>query len=687
MIFNDIETIVESYYLKRVDLIKKLIGPRIIDALLFMPSSTMSKKYMFPVSAQYINQTIITKITPIAVEQKRYNKGKHPIKIMGMSGDNIVEIIFFNRKAAYCINHIKIGTDIAICGKLTMSMGGQLQFIHPEIIWDTSKANELEGIYNIYPLATGVSQHFVSSVIKNAIAVAKNENIEEWIPSHILKENGWHSFLESIERIHYPVELFDPTLKNIYLQRICFDECLAEQIAKRVTSAQQNPDGHIIKNSKNLFHSLLESLPFQLTSEQNRVLAEIENDISSGRSMSRLLQGDVGSGKTIVALLTALMVIESGYQVAFLAPTEILARQHYELFKQFLSPINVSINILTANETTKRRNEIIQSVLDGSSNIIVGTHAIISDAIVFKDLGLVIIDEQHRFGVNQRLQLIKKSKSPHVLSMTATPIPRTLILSLYGDIRVSSIKNKPIGRKGIITKAIPLSRISALIQAIRTSILKGEKIYWICPLIEESEKLDYSCVTNRFEFLKTYFENDISVMHGRMKADERSVIFEQFRKGEFHVLVSTTIIEVGVDIPDATIIIIENAEKFGLSQLHQLRGRVGRSTLQSYCILLYEDKINSIQQERIRIIRNSNDGFYIAEQDFKMRGSGEILGTKQSGQKQYKTFKINDEHYQYEIYTIMQNATTTASEVNIKSCQPLLKMFVNENFENVKKSF
>jgi ATP-dependent DNA helicase RecG len=441
---------------------------------------------------------------------------------------------------------------------------------------------------------------------------------------------------------------------------------------------------------KKMFNKLISILPYKLTEEQLIVLKEIERDISSGNRMTRLLQGDVGSGKTIVSLLTSLLVIESGYQVALLAPTEILARQHYENFKNLLSVIEkeVCIQIFTSNEKGTKRRSIVQGLFEGRINIIVGTHAIISEFIEFYNLGLVIVDEQHRFGVNQRLSLISKGKHiPHVLSMTATPIPRTLILSLYGDIEVSSITKKPIGRKDIITKAVSMNALNKIVESMKKIISKGHKIYWVCPLIEESEKLDYTCVIERFEFLKQYFKEQVLMMHGKMKSQDRSEIFEKFRNGISKILVSTTIIEVGVDVHDATVIIIENAEKFGLSQLHQLRGRVGRSHLQSYCILLYENKITSLQRERIKIIRDSTDGFYIAEKDLLIRGAGEVLGTRQSGFKKYKTFDIDDPEYKQIIFEIMQEAHIAVRSFEDSSQLHLLNIFLPKNFEKIKLSF
>lgn len=687
MILDNLEKAIGQPYTKRSKLAKKLIGNRIVDALLFMPSYSVLKKYVYPATFLDKNQTIVTKYIPMAIEKNRYRGSRKPIKVFGLSGDTPIELVFFNSRSAYFLNYLEIGREIVVCGKLEESMTGQLQIIHPESVAGPEKLAEISGVHNVYSLTAGVSSYMVQSIIKTSISLMERENFSEWIPEDILKKYGWTSFVNSIKKVHKPILSDDTTLKSVYRQRICFDECLAEQIAKKINNDKNSKQGCIIKNNQVLFNKLISKLPFKLTEEQKRVLQEIESDISSGNSMFRLLQGDVGSGKTIVALLSAMLVIESGYQVAFLAPTEILARQHYELFKSILDDIGILVTILTSNEKGKKRTAINQSIFDGSSKIVVGTHAIISESVVFNSLGLVIIDEQHRFGVNQRLQLINKGISPHVLSMTATPIPRTLILSAYSNISVSSIKQKPHDRRDIITRAIPLSRMSEIIDSMKNTILRREKIYWVCPLIEENEKLDYTCVMSRYAYLEKIFGNDVLVMHGKMKTDERQEIFEKFKTGEAHILVSTTIIEVGVDIKDASVIIIENAEKFGLSQLHQLRGRVGRSSIQSYCLLLYDIKINSLQRERLQVIRESSDGFYIADRDLMLRGGGEIFGTKQSGLKKYKTFDVADEENKWIIYKIMKEAACLAQTIDISSCETLLRIFLPENFETINKSF
>ncbi|MDR0630834.1 MAG: ATP-dependent DNA helicase RecG [Holosporales bacterium] len=667
----------------RVGLFKKLMGDRIIDALLHIPSSVISKIYACPPSKNDIGKIVITKVRINCVEQS-LKRSRRPSIIFCKSREEQIEILLFN--CNYIINKVfPIGSDIIISGKLIESTYSKvLQFINPEIVKNMEDCHS--GFFNIYPLTAGISQNAVRFVIKNALKCLKTMEITEWLPEKF----EFISFAEALEEVHNPKVLYKYQLESNARKRLCFDELLAEQITIRLSNPK-NKNGILIKNSRVLFNKLLESLPFALTHSQNKAINEIFSDMESGKVMERLMQGDVGTGKTIVAISSALNVIESGYQCAILVPTEILAQQHFKTVKSYIKE-QIDIELLTGSDKGKRRKEIIQKINDGQTKILIGTHAIINNQINFQNLGLVIIDEQHRFGVEQRLQLITKGQYPHVLSMTATPIPRTMILSWYGDISVSSITEKPYGRKEIITKAIPIDQLDNLINGISKVVLEKRKVYWICPLIDESSKTEYTCVTNRLAYLKTHFKKEVQMLHGRMKISEKDDIFQKFKNGEFHILVSTTVIEVGLDVPDATVIIIENAEKFGLAQLHQLRGRVGRGSLQSFCILLFDPKQTSkIAMERIKIMRESNDGFYIAEKDLLLRGGGEILGTRQSGIKKYRTFDNDDPQSQQDIYDILKQASSLAAQIEQTNTfdryDLLLKIFSFEKYKTVKKSF
>ena len=661
MIFDSIETCIGNYYKPRLKLFKKLFGDRVIDVLLHMPSHTIEKQYVGCISRNDVGKLITTKLKIESIESNY--RSTRPAVIYARNADTIVEIVLFNYPKGYIKNSYIVGQYIGISGRLIISASGALQFINPDK-FTISKIDENSGLFNVYPLTTGLTQKSVYSVIKSAFEILEHEPLPEWLPEEIVKKNGFVSFAEALRNIHYPQEIYENPLDNPYRRRLAFDELFAEQLIIRCVN-EKTSTGYVIKNDKQLIHRLLEYLPFSLTKSQNKAISEIFLDLESGKPMLRLLQGDVGSGKTIVALISALYVIESGFQCAILAPTEILAQQHYQNTKKYFDQLGIFVEILTGSDKGKKRAQTLANLASGSLNILVGTHAIITEQVCFHELGLVIIDEQHRFGVKQRQQLINKGISPHVLSMSATPIPRTFVMALYGNISVSSITEKPAGRKEIITKAIPMARIPDVVQSIKNIIVKNQKVYWICPLIEENENLSYTCVFNRFEFLSKYFGSNVAMLHGKMKANEKDAILENFKNGICNILISTTVIEVGIDIPEATVIIIENAEKFGLAQLHQLRGRVGRNDLQAYCLLLYDYKASKIATKRIQILCESNDGFKIAEQDLMLRGGGEIYGIRQSGAKTYKTFDIYDPYNQYIISSFINQAVELASHIPI----------------------
>jgi ATP-dependent DNA helicase RecG len=652
-----------------------------------MPSYVVEKVYIDKVSREHIGKIITTKVRIDCIESGY--KASRPTIAYGKNGKETVEILFFNYKKYYVKNAFPVGNEVYISGKLSESFSQNLQFINPKKVM-AEKIDDNIGLFNIYPLTTGISQNEVYIVLRIALNFLKNGEFEEWLPQSIIERNGFYSFYDSLKNIHFPKGFFYKHLDTAYLKRIVFDELLAEQLIIRLSNPRSKV-GNVLENKKLLIKQLMGILDFNLTNSQKKVLSEIFSDLKAGAPMTRLLQGDVGSGKTIVAIITALYAIESGYQCAILAPTEILARQHHKTIKNYLDRLNLSVELLTANEKGSKRKKILEELALGKINILTGTHSIISEKIDFCNLGLVIIDEQHKFGVTQRLQLIEKGISPHVLSMTATPIPRSIIMSLCGDISVSSITEKPSGRKEVITRAVPLDQVGKVIDWIRERTCKGEKIYWVCPLIEESEKLPYNCVVNRFNFLKKYFEDEVEMLHGKMKTIEKQNVFDRFNYENCKILVSTSVIEVGLDVPSASVIVIENAEKFGLAQLHQLRGRVGRGSLQSYCILLFDSKMSQLASKRINILMESSDGFKIAEQDLVLRGGGEILGTKQSGEKVYKTFDVNDPESQLCIFDLMKQAATLATNIvnsgHVSDYETLLKIFRYENFESIKLSF
>jgi ATP-dependent DNA helicase RecG len=653
-----------------------------------MPSRVVEKVYLDSLSREYIGKIVTAKIKVDCVDAGARRTSS--VVVYGRSGAVPVEIRLFNYKKYYARRAYRPNEEVFVSGKLGESMSGMLQFINPEKLKDEDAAELKTGFYNIYPLTAGVTQTGVYSATNNALKILSVASPTEWIPGELIEKNEFPSFYEALRKIHQPKEFVKFQLSAVSRRRICFDELLAEQLALRLAN-RKTKEGNVVKNEKTLVKKLLNILSFSLTDSQRKVIEEIFADLKSGKPMARLLQGDVGSGKTIVAIITALYVIESGYQCAILAPTEILARQHYAVIGKYLEELGIQIELLTSNDKGKRRKEILNNVENATVKVLVGTHAIIMEKVNFQNLGLVIVDEQHRFGVSQRLRLINKGNFPHVLSMTATPIPRTIVMSLYGDISVSTISEKPIGRKDIITKAIPLMKISSVVDFVKRIIENGQKAYWVCPLIEESEKLQYACVINRFDYLKNYFGDGVAMLHGKMKSAEKQDVFERFKTGDCHILVSTTVVEVGVDVSNASAIIIENAEKFGLAQLHQLRGRVGRSDVQSYCILLYDHGLTEIAKKRLNIMRESADGFFIAEQDLLLRGGGEVLGTKQSGRKTYKTFDMNEPNNQPYLLTLLKQASELATKIvdsdDIKKYETLLKIFSIDSVKDFKQSF
>lgn len=686
---EDISACVEPYYKRRLSLIQSLIGNTVLDALFYMPTGVVETLYSIELVPGLVDKNIIITVKVEFIEYAYFSKTR-PITVTCSVGSNKIELLFFNYKPCYLRGTFDVGKTVKIVGKLTIAPGDRYQMINPKKATFKTKP----GISNVYPLRNGITQDAIRSITNEALNKLRQADIHEWLPQDILEKYKFYSFYGSLLAVHNPQTTELSLLNNIYYQRLCFDEIFAEQLAIQISKKQELFNVSVNspqQTNQELVKELVSNLPFYLTNAQLNAYHEIATDMLKLTPMRRLLQGDVGSGKTIVAILAMLNAIAMGYQCAILAPTEILARQHLHSIQKYLNKMNITVSIITASEKGKTRTQILEYVATGITNILVGTHAIFNDKLIFKNLGLVVVDEQHRFGVGQRLALIRKGSNPHILSMTATPIPRTTIMSMYGDIDTSSITQKPVGRKEIITKALTMERIATLVSSLQRIIAQGQKIYWICPLIEDSDKLDYTCVIQRLEYLHKYFNNDVDMLHGKMNATEKQDVFEKFSNGKIHLLVSTTVIEVGVDVPDATVIIIENAEKFGLAQLHQLRGRVGRSELQSYCMLLYDKNCTDLAKKRIKIMTKTNNGFIIAEEDLKLRGGGEIYGVKQSGRKQYKTFSITSAVEQELVNEFIMTANKLAKNIvqndSVQLYDDCLKIF-QPNFNcDVRSSF
>jgi ATP-dependent DNA helicase RecG len=549
-------------------------------------------------------------------------KGKiHKITIK--YNQQYISLIYFRKIPLFITNYFKNNKQINI-GGIVKYVGSEIQITHPHINFKSITNPTIP----IYSLTYGLTNHFLHDLINNALKLLP-EIKGEWQEHQI-------SFSEALKLCHQQNH-FEAR------KRLAYDEFLAYHLKiMSIKNNRNDNNGNINYNSDKLAHQLIQNLPYQLTKDQNFVLAEIKQDLALPKQMMRLLQGDVGSGKTIVALISSLYIIENGGQAAIMAPTEILALQHYQTITDILTQANIKLSIAVITSSTKKinKNSILQKLQHGTIDIIIGTHSLIQSDVNFNNLQLVIIDEQHRFGVSQRQELLNKGNNPDFLSMSATPIPRTLALALYGDMDISQIKTKPSNRKDIITSVMNIKREEELIPSIKNIITKNEKIYWICPLIEESENFTYANVNERYLKLKEIFGDKVAMLTGNMKPEEKEQTLNHFaNKSDIYILVATTVVEVGVNVPDATIIIIEDAQKFGLAQLHQLRGRVGRSDKQSYCVLLYNYPISETGKERLDIMRKSNDGFLLAEHDLKLRGHGEIFGLKQSG---VEKFRIGD---------------------------------------------
>jgi len=596
---------------------------RVVDVLFHLPTGSVTRDAIDRLDDAVPGTQVSVVVTPV-----EYRQGgmRGPLRVQAVDGaGDYVSLTFFGKHSGYARKLLPLGEAKRVTGKLEL-YGQERQIVHPDQVLDPGETVELKEA--IYPLSEGLTSRRVAQLSDQAIGRAPA--LAEWIEPSLLAQRGWPGWRAAIETVHHHPD------EEAARERLAYDEVFANQLAlSLVRASSRRRRGTPLVGDGRLRDAL--RLPYALTGAQQRTIAEIEGDLAQATPMVRLLQGDVGSGKTLVAVHALLVAVEAGAQGAFLAPTEILARQHYDSVSRLLAGIDVRVAVLTGRDKGRVREATLMGLADGSIDILIGTHAIFQEAVSYKRLGLAVIDEQHRFGVSQRLLLTGKAeRPPHLLAMTATPIPRTLTLTNFGEMDVSRIDEMPPGRTPVETRVIAIDRLDEIVDALDRHIASGKQAFWVCPLVEESELADRAAAEARAASLKLRFGDRIGLVHGRMKPPEKDAVMEAFAGGALKVLVATTVIEVGVDVPNASLIVIEEAERFGLAQLHQLRGRVGRGAERSVCLLLRGNAMSETSRARLALMRETNDGFRIAEEDLRLRGGGEVLGTRQSGEARFR---------------------------------------------------
>ncbi len=632
---------------KQDKLFRYLLGrdqtPRLIDLLFHLPASVIDRRAR-PKIRDAVPGTVVT--LEVTVDRHRpappgRSRAPHLVYASDETGD--VVLTYFRAQPGYVEKLLPVGARRYVSGTAQM-FDGTLQIVHPDRVVDEAGLAKLSGIDPVYPLTEGLALGTLRRAI--AMALQRLPALPEWISPEILRRCGFPPIAEALHRVHVPLELTDILPEGPFWSRLALDELLAGQLALALVRAQlRRPAGSRHAGDGHLRNRIIDALPYALTASQQQAVAAIIDDLRQPVRMLRLLQGDVGSGKTVVALLAAAAVAEAGKQTALMAPTEILARQHIKTIAPLAEQAGLRVAILTGREKGKERREITARLAEGDIDLLVGTHALIQDDVAFKALALAVVDEQHRFGVRERLALTAKGEAVDVLVLSATPIPRTLVLTYFGDMDVSELREKPAGRQPIDTRAVSDSRLDEVIDAVGRAVKAGKLVYWICPLVEESEAVNLTDAEQRFDSLKARFGDKVGLVHGKMRGPEKDRVMAQFAAAEINLLVATTVVEVGVDVPAATIMVIENAERFGLAQLHQLRGRIGRGFEPSTCLLLYREPLGEMSDARLRVIRETTDGFRIAEEDLKLRGEGDVLGTRQSGLPGYRIAR-SDVHAQ-----------------------------------------
>lgn len=609
-------------------------GAHVWDLLLHLPDKWLDRR----VKASF-DELLPGEVATVKGEVHAYKapyNDRAPHRIQLFDGTGFLTLIFFRVDPRWLQGQFPVGKERIVSG-VVGEFQGERQMTHPDYIIDPARGEMPPQVEPIYSLTAGLTNKKVHSAAVAALASVESD-LPEWISADLLEKRGWPSFKQALSGLHEPA-VFDEAAFEICRQRLAYDEALArEMVFAMARTARSQKSAPNLKSTNDDMNAVAAALPYKLTRAQIRAIKEISADLAEPHPMRRMLQGDVGAGKTLVAIMAAVKAVTSGHQAAFMAPTEVLARQQFETVSSLLAPMGYEVAALTGRDRGPAREGTLMGLADGSIQIIVGTQALFQDAVRFHKLGLVIVDEQHRFGVADRMKLAGKAEGPHMLVMSATPIPRTLAQAVHGDLDISVLDEKPAGRQPIETRAVPDTRIDEVIEGVGRAIDRGERVFWVCPRVDADE--DDSSAVFRAEALRKALNVPVGLVHGRLKAEEKDAALEAFRTGDSRILVATTVIEVGVDVPDATIMVIERAEGFGLAQLHQLRGRVGRGNRKSFCLLLYRPPLGELARERLDTLRATEDGFEIAEADFRLRGPGDLLGVRQSGAVDYRVIDL-----------------------------------------------
>ena len=632
---------------KLASVLEKRVGSYVIDVLRHLPIGLIDRRQR-PALNAVVDGSMAT-IEILVIKHDRPPRGtRRPYRVFCQNDTGELELVFFHAHNDYIAKQLPIGERRIVSGRVELFQG-RVQMAHPDHIVVPEHSASMPLLEPVYPLTAGLTPKILRRTIADALR--RIPDLPEWIPAPIMAEHNWPNFADAMRAVHAPQSETDLLPTSPARARLAFDELLANQLALSMVrrQASDTAPGRCFAPQGQLLAALTADLPFEMTAAQHAAIGEITADQAAPKRMLRMLQGDVGSGKTLVALAAMLTVAETGAQAALLAPTEVLARQHHASLNALLRPLKMEVGLLLGqgrtsnaaaddalpngvNHAPRTRKDTLAAMADGTISLVVGTHALLSDTAIFRDLGLAVIDEQHRFGVRQRILLGEKGRDVDVLVMTATPIPRSLAMTAYGDLDHSRLDEKPVGRLPIDTRAMAKDRLNEIVDGLRRALHDGKRAYWICPLVDESDKLDIAAAEDRFTALTHALAGiGVALAHGKMKAAERDAAMQAFRTGQAQLLVATTVVEVGVDVPEASIIVIEHAERFGLAQLHQLRGRVGRSTAQSSCLLVYQPPLSETANKRLSVMRDTNDGFVIAEEDLNLRGPGEFLGQRQSG--------------------------------------------------------